>query len=458
MRTHLRASGPSEHGAALPLVLLAMLSLSVLGLAFAAMSSREPLIAQNHLVAAQAFHIAEAGIEHAKRELLAADVDALVGNSINFAIGGTPRSFAGGTYSVQVLNNPSDPGPADRDGIVFLYSTGSFGTASRVVRVLLKLPVQDVPAALYLNSRRVRTVFAGDSFLISGNDTCPPGAICAPSTTPCAAADGCPTGGSSQTGIGLTNQGGDDDGDSKQSQDSAWPLGLLRGTGLSNPVWDSEELDDQVSETKCSLRPAKTAGCENDLTQPERREQVQGLGGNPSAVPPVPSVAGVTSIPVDMTLTALRALTNDLFARAERTLSSGTHTINLTRNGEPDGPPQITVADVKGSGQHVTLEGTGVGRGILIVKGRVTLGGSYRYEGLIISWGYGGGPDVVIRDSAKIFGGVIGARWAGNRFDFEIRNSARLVRSLKGLEFARQAIGSQTLAWRECPPTPTACP
>lgn len=413
MRTDLRASGRSEHGAALPLVLLSMLSLSVMVVAFAAMSSREPLIAQNHIVAAQTFHIAEAGLEHAKRELLTADVNAILASNppvINFQVGGNPRSFAGGTYSVQVVNNAGDPGPGDTDGRVFLVSTGTYGSATRQIRTLLELPVRDVPGALFMNNPQVDTKFTGDNFFISGKGTCPPGAICAPSTSPCAAADGCLTGEADKPGI-----------------------------GISHPTGNLTELTTEVNNTACSLRVGKKENCKDEAANPERREQVQGLGGDPSANPPVASVQAVPSPPPQLTRDAVIALANRLIAGADQRLSAGTYTINLTRNGQADGPPQVTVADI-GTGL-LTLSGSGVGRGTLVVKGRLVIQGDYRFEGLILAWVRGGNPEVRLAEGSRVFGGFIIVHQDTTRntdIDIDVSGSARLVRSLRGLEFASQ--------------------
>jgi hypothetical protein len=116
-----------EQGLALPLALMLLVLVSGLSLAFLSMSGLEVVIAQNHDGSKRAFHIAEAGIEHALSVLPKTDIGKLLGN------GGTlfnALALGAGTYSVNVSDNG--------DGTYFVSSTGTYKTASRTLRALVR--------------------------------------------------------------------------------------------------------------------------------------------------------------------------------------------------------------------------------------------------------------------------------------------------------------------------------
>ncbi len=141
-----------ERGTALVMTLLVMPLLTLLGITFLTLSLTENTIASNEVHATRAFNVAEAGLAHARRELITANVNAILGSNpplITFTAGGQNVIFAGGTYSVTISNNtaptfpqgaiPADPGGAttDTDGIVVTTSTGTYRNASRTVEALL---------------------------------------------------------------------------------------------------------------------------------------------------------------------------------------------------------------------------------------------------------------------------------------------------------------------------------
>ncbi|MFQ5553705.1 MAG: hypothetical protein ACE5EW_08355 [Thermoplasmata archaeon] len=149
----LRDSG-GERGIVLVTALLVMLLLMPLGAIFLGLALTESMIASNQVTTAQGFNITEAGIEHARGELIGANINAILASNpplINFTNGGQTVSFAGGTYSVTVANNivgvgsiPADPGGAnnDTDNIVVLTANGTLGNAASSIQVV----VQRAPA------------------------------------------------------------------------------------------------------------------------------------------------------------------------------------------------------------------------------------------------------------------------------------------------------------------------
>ena len=113
-----------EKGVALPLALLGLMMLSGLLVAFLGMGANEPLIAQNLGSSSRAFHIADAGIEHAWAFLSTAALPLANGN----LFADQPFGAVGpavGTYSVTVSNQdpPGTPLPA---GTYLLTSTGKY--------------------------------------------------------------------------------------------------------------------------------------------------------------------------------------------------------------------------------------------------------------------------------------------------------------------------------------------
>ncbi len=136
-----------ERGSALVLALFAIVALLLLGTVFLATSLSEKRVAGNETLAARAFGIAEAGLEHGRIALASANVDNVL------ALGGTllsNQSLGGGTYTVVITNNlqppfplgtvPADLGGAtdDTDGYLILTSTGTYQTARRQTEVIVR--------------------------------------------------------------------------------------------------------------------------------------------------------------------------------------------------------------------------------------------------------------------------------------------------------------------------------
>ncbi len=153
------AATAGEGGMVLFTAILVMVLFSLMGLTFLTLSYTENTIASNEATSAQAFGITEAGIEHARRELVTANVNAILASNpplISFTAGGQNVPFAGGTYSVTVANNttaigaiPADPGGPtnDTDDVLVLTSTGSLGNATSLIETVVRKPVVFPPGA-----------------------------------------------------------------------------------------------------------------------------------------------------------------------------------------------------------------------------------------------------------------------------------------------------------------------
>jgi Tfp pilus assembly protein PilX len=193
----------NEHGVALVLALMILLTLTGLVLAFLSASAFEPQISRNHGETVRARYVAEAGIEYGY-DTLASNVgswnDYLLGATCaQGAVLGSPNSTlpglgnAHGTFTVRIRNDckPGDdkltgvtvdtnmgscdsaaPGDATHDGNckVIVTSSGTIGTTTRTITVVVSKT-----AALPINSALAFPGAQADisvsSFVIDGRDT-----------------------------------------------------------------------------------------------------------------------------------------------------------------------------------------------------------------------------------------------------------------------------------------------
>ncbi|MBI4537845.1 MAG: hypothetical protein HY712_07805 [candidate division NC10 bacterium] len=198
----------SPRGTVLMASVLLLTLLATLGMAMLSSSLNENTIARNDINAQRALAVAEAGTAHARQVISAAisttSLDVRLSGATttnpwrtlyimppstdpltNYAALGTGN----GTYSVQVSNNlagykgnlyPAETLPtADVDKLLWIESVGTYGNASRTVRVLVNfVNVVDPPAAITLvdgaNPTQLTAGFTGNSFLIQGGDSTPP--------------------------------------------------------------------------------------------------------------------------------------------------------------------------------------------------------------------------------------------------------------------------------------------
>jgi Tfp pilus assembly protein PilX len=205
----------SQRGAALPLALICLVTLTVMALTFLTLSGVEPQISQNLTDGARARYMAESGIEWAFKQVAASPV----GEGGNFAASlfagpdnvqntaddqqatnvsgqntaamlttlGSPsplptKTTAEGSYSVTVRNDNlagddklNGAGAVDRgnkftdsNGIVIVTSTGTYRGATRTIQVALKrVGIPPFPGAVNIPGFRADT-FLSDS-VNSGN-------------------------------------------------------------------------------------------------------------------------------------------------------------------------------------------------------------------------------------------------------------------------------------------------
>jgi Tfp pilus assembly protein PilX len=195
----------NEHGVALVLALMILLTLTGLVLAFLSASAFEPQISRNHSETVRARYVAEAGVEYAY-DTLATNGDSwneylAAATCTQGAILGTPNSSlpglgsAHGTFTVRIRNDCKAgddqltgvaldtttggcdsiaPGTATHDGNckVIIASTGTIGTTTRTITVVLS-KTADLPisGSLAFPGSQADVSLGASSIAIDGRDT-----------------------------------------------------------------------------------------------------------------------------------------------------------------------------------------------------------------------------------------------------------------------------------------------
>ena len=195
----------NEHGVALVLALMILLTLTGLVLAFLSASAFEPQISRNHSETVRARYVAEAGVEYAY-DSLATNVDSwndylAAATCTQGAILGAPNSSlpglgsVHGSFTVRIRNDckagddqttgvaldtttggcdPTAPGTATHDGNckVIITSTGTVGTTTRTITVVIS-KTADLPisGALAFPGSQADLSLHASSVVIDGRDT-----------------------------------------------------------------------------------------------------------------------------------------------------------------------------------------------------------------------------------------------------------------------------------------------
>jgi len=129
----------NQRGIILVVALMTVALLMAMAGAAYRVASIDLKISSNLKLDRQSFGIAEAGIQHGRVFLTGADADSIL-QSGGIILSDQP--FGGGTYSVSVVNNATDPGGPtdDTDRILELNSIGQFITSQNSIRSVVKLP------------------------------------------------------------------------------------------------------------------------------------------------------------------------------------------------------------------------------------------------------------------------------------------------------------------------------
>ena len=370
----------NEHGVALVLSLMILLTLTGLVLAFLSASAFEPQISRNHSETVRARYVAEAGIEYAY-DTLASNVGswdsylagatcaqgAVLGASAS-TLPGLDRAY--GTFTVRIRNDckpgddkltgvavdattgscdPAIPGDAIHDSNckVVVTSTGTIGTTTRTITVVVsKTAALSINGALALPGSQADVSARASSFVIDGRDT-------KISDRP-----GAPTG-TAPAVYGVTVNGG-------------------------------------LPALAARVETALAAGAQNDVRGKDRTDP-SAIAGGANAVradgaltsQAVTDFVDAAKTAADVTINAspgngssLRDVGSTCATDVESSTSWGTSArpkIVYVRGALPDVGTRYT---------SLTLTGASSGTGILIVEnGLVEISGSFRWNGPIIATG-----------------------------------------------------------------------
>ncbi len=397
-------------GAALPLALLALVILSGLLVTFISMAGMEPQISRNLSDTTGARYTAEAGIEWAYDQLVVAASQVNGWNSLlatnagqmatNMPLPGLPATS--GTFSVTVRNDtlatdpqitgqPVDPGGPtnDTNNVVILTSTGTYNGMPRQIQEVVTHVALNLPSALNLPGVGTNTVFSGNSFTITGNDT---NLNDSPGTCP-----------------------------------STWGIGVA-DTATENRVQSS--LSQQQKDNVTGKPQAAGPGLGDNTIAPDASLTPAAIAKFVNAVKPY----------ADMMLQASAA--NRLqYQNLGDTCASNLNDSNCW--GTRSNPKIVYIKGTLDPGQAfyaLSLSGTSTGAGILIIEdGDLSITGNFRWEGLILITGqyvgllYGGGGN------QTIYGGVVVNETANvnSQVEFDAAGNAKLVYSCQALNNVR---------------------
>ena len=211
-----RAILQDERGVAVVVAMIALMALTALGLAFLAVSMYEPQISRSLADSTRARYIAEAGLESAYDTLISntnwdgllAGASCTTGSVIGTVASAMPGlTAASGTYTVRIRNDcqANDSlitgvtvenianATNDTNDHVILTSTGTFGTATRTINVVVvrvaNLLSPNSPASGQINAAlsfpgyESDTRFTGNSFSVSGRNHDLSGNLASPSSS-----------------------------------------------------------------------------------------------------------------------------------------------------------------------------------------------------------------------------------------------------------------------------------
>lgn len=420
-----------------------MAILLLVGVTFLSTATTENTMVANEINGQKAFNIAEAGIDHAKRVLLGANLNTVLANNGATLFGGSnsgPISFpdgTNGTYNVTVSNNnvcagnpptfmgkPCDTAGSnattDLDGVVVVESTGTYTrngtTATRVIRALIQAPpILNPPSLVFTlngttNPRDTTGfTFSGNNFRIQGRDTDPCANSACTNTTPICGSQTC-SGGVAVPALGVQ----------------------------ACPTCDSGK------------KPFEEA---TDAVRQSQPDQITGAGTDPSIQ------VVTTAITADYLANTLKPF---LTAHATVTCTGGS--ISNFNGGLPNNctgssanfgtpaNPQITV--VNGALQ---MQGSPdvTGFGILLVTGNLKMTGGASFHGIIIVDGDDGGVEFS-GNSNVVWGAIIQINRSGSNGGetrLNIKGGGEGYYSKKAIDdFANPPLSSATtLAWSENP-------
>jgi Tfp pilus assembly protein PilX len=390
----------NEHGVALVLALMILLTLTGLVLAFLSASAFEPQISRNHSETVRARYVAEAGVEYAY-DTLATNVGSwntyLAGATCaQGAVLGAPNSAlpglgsAHGTFTVTIRNDckpgddqltgvaldtttgscdPAAPGAATHDGNckVIVASTGTIGTTTRTITVVIsKTAALPINGALAFPGSQADVNVRASSFAIDGRDT------------KIADRPGSPMGAAPAV-YGIAVNG------------DLPALAARLEAALADAVQNDVQGKDKTN-TSATARGANTIGADRALTSQAVTDFVDAAK----------STADVTINASPGNASALSNIGSTCATDIESSTCWGTSSrpkIVYIRGALPDVGTRYT---------SLRLAGTSSGTGILIIEnGTVEIGGDFRWNGPIVATGRNVGIRFQGGGSQAVYGATI---------------------------------------------------
>lgn len=444
-----RAVLQDERGIAVVVAVVALMTLTALVLAFLAVSAYEPQISRNLADSTRARYIAEAGLEAAYDTLIsntdwtgllagatcAANTQGVAVGTVNSTLPGL--TSASGTYTVRVRNDcqatdatmtgvtaeSNANGATDTNDHVILTSTGNFGTAQRVMTVVVTRvanplnpdapPRGRIDAALAFPGYESDTRFTGNSFEVDGRNH---------------DANGNLTTGQALLGIAVG------------PEDQFVPQG--------GPVMQHE------------------LSVQNSLSSPQK-DNVTGMDQSNASLT---AIGDSTIAAAALTSQAITDFVNAVKAYADVTINSSiTNPAAFTNIGSscpagtiPNPPPtgcwgtstDPKIVYVKGTldttsaFNALSVSGNSTGSGILIIEdGDLILSGNFHWEGPIIVTGGYIGVGILGGGNQDVLGALISNETATNEapgfFEGVLQGNAKVRYSRAMLDRARALLGNK---------------
>ena len=316
------------------------------------------------------------------------------------ALTGLPACNAGGA---------SDCGGAanDTNSVVIVSSTGTYNGVTRQIQEVVTRLKLDIPGAVNLYGLGINTIFNGNSFTITGNDTNPDGT-----------AGACP---------------------------STWGISV------------ADVVTEQAVQTK--LSPQQKDNVTGKKMLPALPGEVPGQGDNTITPDATLTPAAITKFVNDVKPYANLSLQSSALNKVSVTNLGGTCASNWNDSncwGTPSNPKIVYVKGTPDPMQQfyaVSIGGKSTGAGILIIEdGDLDIGGDFNWEGIILITGqyaglrYGGGGN------QTIYGGVVVNETAAGNTEVELQAAGNPKIDYSCLAIANAAKSralTRVTSWRE---------
>ena len=386
-----------EGGAVLVLILLLTGFLLIVGSALVTIGSSERQVGSNDRRGTQALYLAEAAVERARRLLPGFSVNDVLVNNLLLGEWISGTSTASGTYRAAVINNVTSIGGLLQDGATALCGSTTCDTDGLVV-------ITGTGS------------FEGSLRLVRAVVEVPP--IVSPPAP-----------------LTIVNSGVDPLFEGESFLMSGLDRNLDGGAG---PLPARPAFALVSSEAASTVLGTLTAG---------QQGRILGAGATPSVevVANAPATDALQRLKLQLARQADRIFVNpESISEDLRGVDGSGQVIVISGDPSADSNHGLDTAG------HTILEGSGRGSGVLVVTGRLTLRGSYRFDGVVLL--VGDGSHLILEGDSLIIGSVfIANRTTSNagRAGFTMRDRAQLHFSQEALRGAGRLLSARLRTWQE---------